>query len=170
MIGPRLLTSIPLGLCLAACQPGGGNESAGAGNIVSANATLENGASGNAAEDNEAAAANAVAAVPEGCPVAGTSGWSAKLAVVPEPLLEVSGTVTEGSTGYKISLTEGALDKTDPPTQHVNLVVVEPTGPVTQVVTNYTPFVRMRRRSDSFKAVIIDCNGKEIARIDNVHR
>ena len=139
--------------CLAgACTP----ERPTASNEADANAQ-----SANTIETAEAA---------EACPKLDIA-WHAEVAAKDgERRLFVSGEGQMGTGGWQFGLDPGVLDEINPPVQHFTLTITEPAGDnVTQVVT---PF---RVESDvaaeqRYGAVVIDCRGKEYARITQIDR
>jgi hypothetical protein len=107
-------------------------------------------------------------AAPNACADLTSSKWEATLFAFPGPgssaRLEVEGDTVAPSGGYTLSLTLGALDKSMPPIQHVNLVAVKPQagGAVMTKAHVKGTFANAQPR---YKAVVIDCDGKAVATV-----
>jgi hypothetical protein len=102
------------------------------------------------------------------CPFRGTKEWKAWVNAMPGPgaqrTLIVIGQVDVGSDGYAGKLSLGALDKSMPPTQHVNLDLVEKSG----AKAGWQEVRIDHRPAASYKAVTIDCHGQEVGHVEPV--
>lgn len=176
MLIDRMLPAMALCLGLAACNPSAGNESANAGDAA-ANAAVDEAGTGNEADagneagtGNTAAPANAVA--PAGaCPIVESLDWSAWINAMPGSArrLHVKGVVKVSTAGYQVTLTEGPLDKMNPPNQHLHLNVTPPPAGtvVAQVITAHQVQISLPAQP-AYASVVVDCEGQEIERITDI--
>lgn len=118
---------------------------------------------------NLSAASEVAATAPNDCAKVTTKDWKAWVDTMPgpgsSPTLHVTGQGTTPTSGWKLALNVGPLDKSLPPTQHFDLVATAPTGPVTQVITTQEVKAEIKNAEPKYKGVAISCGGASIATI-----
>lgn len=118
---------------------------------------------------NLSAATEVAAAAVNDCAKVKTKDWKAWVDVMPgpgsSPTLHVTGQATTPTSGWKLALNAGALDKSLPPSQHFGFVATAPTGPVQQVITTQEVKAEINNAQPKYKAVVISCGSTGIATI-----
>lgn len=142
---------------VAGCTAPDGNETAPA---ATANETTNE-------IPNVSAATEVAATAVNDCAKVKTKDWKAWVDVMPgsSPTLHVTGQATTPTSGWKLALNAGALDKSLPPSQHFDFVATAPTGPVQQVITTQEVKAEINNAEPKYKGVIISCGGASVATI-----
>lgn len=118
---------------------------------------------------NLSAATEVAAAAVNDCAKVKTKDWKAWVDVMPgpgsSPTLHITGQATTSTSGWKLALNAGPLDKSLPPSQHFDFVATAPTGPVQQVITTQEVKAEINNAQPKYKAVVISCGSTGIATI-----
>lgn len=106
------------------------------------------------------------------CPVIASRGWKAWVNAMPGPgavrTLHIEGEIDLPTPGFKTVLVPGPSDRMMPPAQRFALDASPPGGMTAQVVTPTSVNYQGPAVHEKYRAIMIGCGGKELARIENI--
>lgn len=106
------------------------------------------------------------------CPVLESDGWAADVSPVPGSdgrfQLTVTGKVTMPTPGYTFAWQAGRLDRSAIPTFELRLQTRAPEGMVVQSLETRDVSYSGPAAGPRYRAVTVTCEGRELARIENV--
>lgn len=110
---------------------------------------------------------------PEGipCPVISSSDWRAwldRMPGAPSLSLNIMGKIELPTPGFKVEWSVGALDRRNPPAQHLLLKVTPPTGMVAQVLVSDELSWTTDALASNYRAIHIHCGDKTLATITEI--
>ncbi|HWH21729.1 MAG TPA: hypothetical protein VNT25_00350 [Allosphingosinicella sp.] len=107
------------------------------------------------------------------CPIIGSTDWRAWVNAMPgpnaRPTLIVMGKVTVPTGGYRLGLSLGPVQESNPPVQRVHLNVTPPSGGATDALVTHEVRGEFPALAQ-YGAVTVHCGNRPIASISPVER
>lgn len=107
---------------------------------------------------------------PISCPAMESRNWQAWIDGVAEnePQLNISGEIDLPTPGYQVEWQPGILDRSNPPTQRISIILTPPEGIVIQVVTPSEVSFTMGSPVLEYRSVEIYCDDRLLVDISDV--